>query len=174
MIYSNHQETELSLKNTNQNRIIFTTSKETSWHITHKYYNTSPLICQENCIVFTEVIKMKTISFNSYIGLIRNPFQTYFIDLSGLGILEIEEGVFTSRGIAYDLFPISNASYKATIIQRIFGLGNISLTIKENDVTKTINICNVRNAKYITGVLRNHHQNIMKYYFEETHLIHYI
>ncbi len=109
---------------------------------------------------------------NSYIGFIPNPFHTYNIDLEGLGILEIEKGMFTSSGCAYDLFPISNASYKATLTQKLFGLGDVSFTVKENDQTREVILGNIRDAKYITGLFRNHHQEILEQYYKDAHMVH--
>lgn len=115
---------------------------------------------------------MKSIAFKGYIGLIPNPFCTYFLDFSGFGILEIEKGIFTSTGCAYDLFPISNASYRATLVQRLFGLGDVTITVSENNTEKIVTISNIRDAKYITGLLRNHHQQITEMYYKEANLIH--
>ena len=118
------------------------------------------------------VMRVKILS--SYIGCIRNPFCTYTIDLDGLGSIEIDMGILTTRGYAYDLFPISNASYKATFAQKIFGLGNVSFTVKDNDETKKIVLRNIRDAKYITGVLRAHHQDMLREGLEESCMIHLI
>ena len=115
---------------------------------------------------------MKTLTVNSYIGFIPNPFRTYNLDFEGVGILEIEKGIFTSSGCAYDLFPISNASYKATLTQKLFGLGDVSFTVKENDQTREVILGNIRDAKYITGLLRNHHQVILEQYYKDARMVH--
>lgn len=115
---------------------------------------------------------MKTLTVNSYIGFIPNPFRIYNLDFEGLGILEIEKGIFTSSGCAYDLFPISNASYKATLTQKLFGLGDVRFTVKENDQTREVILGNIRDAKYITGLLRNHHQEILEQYYMDARMVH--
>lgn len=115
---------------------------------------------------------MKVMAFKSYIGFIPNPFCTYNLDFEGLGILEIEKGIFTSNGYACDLFPISHASYKATLTQKLFGLGDVSFTIKENDQAREVVLSNIRDAKYITGLLRNHHQEILEQHYREANIMH--
>lgn len=74
---------------------------------------------------------MKGLTVNSYIGFILNPFRTYNLDFEGVGILEIEKGIFTSSGRVYDLFPISNALYKVTLTQKLFSLGDVSFMLKK-------------------------------------------
>lgn len=117
-------------------------------------------------------MKVKTLS--SYIGCIRNPFCTYTIDLYGLGSIEINMGILITRGYAYDLFPISNASYTATLLQKIFGLGDVSFTVKDNDEIKEVVLRNIRDAKYITGVLRAHHQDMLEECLDESYMVHLV
>lgn len=118
------------------------------------------------------VMNVKTLS--SYIGCIRNPFCNYVIDLDGLGSIEINMGILTTRGYAYDLFPISNAAYTATLAQKLFGLGNVSFTVKDNDEIKKVVIRNIRDAKYITGILRAHHQDMLREGLAESCMVHLI
>lgn len=117
---------------------------------------------------------MKNIAFIGYIGIIPNPFCKYTIDFSGFGLLEIERGLLTTTGQAYDLFPISNASYRASIIQKLFGLGDVTISVSENNTEKVVTLSNIKDAKYITGLLRNHHQEVMELYYKETNMIHLV
>lgn len=116
---------------------------------------------------------MNSISFKGYFwGFFPNPFCRYTIDFDGLGMLEIEKGFFLTQGYAYDLFPISNATYRASLMQKIFGLGDVVFTITENKKKKMITLRNIKEAKYITELLRYHHQSIQLKYFKKTNAVH--
>lgn len=110
----------------------------------------------------------------SYVGFIYNPFRLYTIDLYGIGSLEIDEGILSSKGHAYDLFPISNATYTASPVQRVFGLGNVSFKVKEDGNVVEVTLRNIKDAKYITGLLRTHHQDMTEQYLDNTNIVHFV
>ena len=115
---------------------------------------------------------MNIISVQSYVGIIPNPFCKYTIDLNGLGMLEVEKGVLSSDGYAYDLFSISNASYRASFAQKLFGLGDVSFTVVEDGVKKVVTLSNIRDPKYIAELLRIHRQCMVEKYFRKTKVVH--
>ncbi len=115
---------------------------------------------------------MNSISFQSYLGFFPNPFCKYTIDFDGLGMIEVDKGFLSSDGYAYDLFPISNASYRASFAQKLFGLGDVSFTVIADRVKKVVTLNNIKDPKYIAELLRYHHQSIREQYFSKTNITH--
>ncbi len=115
---------------------------------------------------------MNRISFKSYLGIFPNPFCKYTIDFDGLGMIEVEKGFLSSDGYAYDLFPISNATYRASVVQKLFGLGDVSFTVTENNVNNVVTLSNIKDPKYIAELLRFHHQSMVEKYFRKTKVVH--
>ena len=104
----------------------------------------------------------------SYFFCLPNPFSGYFLDLNGIGHLEISEGVLTSVLRTYDMAITTSPRCRSSIIQKIFGLGDVSFNVTDGQTTHSINLKNIRNHKYIAALCCKHHLKMSNFIFENT------
>lgn len=104
----------------------------------------------------------------SYFFFLPNPFSSYFLDLNGIGHLEISEGVLTSVLRTYDMAITTSPQCRSSILQKIFGLGDVSFNVTDGQTIHTISLKNIRNHKHVASLCCKHHLKMSSFIFENT------
>ncbi len=93
----------------------------------------------------------------SYILIFPNPFNCYLLDFDGIGHIELSNGFLTETLNTYDMAITTSPRCSATLVQRLFGLGNVSFDVTDGHKVHTINLKNIRNHKQVASQCCKHH-----------------
>lgn len=104
----------------------------------------------------------------SYFLFIPNPFNAYLLDFDGFGHLEISQGLLTTTLRTYDMFMTTSPSCTSSIIQKLFGLGDVSFEITDGHNTHHINLKNIRHHRHIGYLCCQHHRKMNNKIFSNT------
>lgn len=104
----------------------------------------------------------------SYIFIFPNPFNCYLLDFDGIGHIEVNCGFFTETLNTYDMAITTSPRCTATLVQRIFGLGDVSFDITDGHTIHTIYLKNIRKHKQIAYLCCKHHKKMNEIIFNNT------